>query len=84
MARPANLYQQVPSIAVPGAGESIFKDYPEAARFLLTGLGNGERGTNIDAETAQFIVDNRELVIRVLTFPSPRKPRTPKTKPEGK
>lgn len=82
MSRPQNIYQQVPSIKV---GDEIFRTYEEAAVHAIISLpefGNDDREgiTNI----ANVLIKNRDQIIRILSFPSPRKPRTPKAKPEGK
>lgn len=83
MARPANLYQNVTAIEVDG---EVFKTHREAA---ICALGNlfeaaGCPKSMSQPDVIEWIVANRGQLIRTLDIPEPRKPRTPKTKPEGK
>lgn len=61
----------------------MFSSYQSAAEFALAGLGGGERGCNINPDTAKFIVANRAEIIRILSFPAPHKTRVVKAKAES-
>lgn len=78
MSRPQNIYQQVPSIKVTGH-DDLFQNYEQAAAHALV-----QTSKAMTIELADEIVKKRAEFIRILSFPSPRKPRTPKAKPEGK
>jgi hypothetical protein len=71
MSRRKSIYENVPSIK---AGDKIFQSHEEAAAHLIQCM---KWPTGFSIDQAKFIVSNRSEVMRILSFPAPRKTRGP-------